>query len=440
MRFFPSDHSRRIRFGLVALILTAGPALGQAFEPNPGDAIEVREGDVWSSAELVGREGRRWQIRYADGTEEWITADRLRAPGSASGDAGEGPADPDTDAPEPEPQPVVRRFKSRQQVEFKVHSRWQPATVKRVVDDLYLVATNDGFGDKEFFWKWVDADRLRAPGEDHEGPDTFSQFEERVGNDSIRDSLRDARKSYKAHLAKQAQTPRTESGRADPFAPPPASFPTTEADRSTLQTLGLRIGVGPADLTPDPADGPDFLQRPVAITLRNGKGRSSITDRVAVSRGRFALAVIEDRPSGSAKALFAERVDLKNGRSIAATAFDFASMPVAISPNGNRIAGRSNGFHSGSFQRLDLWDWSGREPQHQLSFRPADAPERERDGDIDTMQFITDDRLLVLTEGGDLSVWDAESGRGVWEVTGLVEPGDVCAEPRRALRGGAARR
>ena len=77
--------------GTVAWSLWSGAAYGQAAaDLEPGAAVEVREGDVWSSAELVKREGRRFQIRYADGTEEWVTQERLRVGGAEAEGAGGG--------------------------------------------------------------------------------------------------------------------------------------------------------------------------------------------------------------------------------------------------------------------------------------------------------------------------------------------------------------
>jgi hypothetical protein len=55
--------------------------------PASGAPVQVREGDSWSSATFVRKEGRRLLIKYPDGSEEWVTADRMRTP-SGSGTAG----------------------------------------------------------------------------------------------------------------------------------------------------------------------------------------------------------------------------------------------------------------------------------------------------------------------------------------------------------------
>jgi hypothetical protein len=79
----------------VVIGLVSGLALAsvsRAAEYVSGDKVEVREGDKWSPATVATKEGRKIQIRYSDGTEEWVTDDRLRPPGAAAG-AGSGPAD-----------------------------------------------------------------------------------------------------------------------------------------------------------------------------------------------------------------------------------------------------------------------------------------------------------------------------------------------------------
>jgi hypothetical protein len=53
----------------------------------PGATRVVRAGDAWSSATFLKREGHKYDVRYADGTDEWVTIDRLRIPGAPLADA-----------------------------------------------------------------------------------------------------------------------------------------------------------------------------------------------------------------------------------------------------------------------------------------------------------------------------------------------------------------
>ena len=69
---------------------------------RPGQAVEAREGDDWSAATVQKQEGRKFQVKYGDGTEEWVTADRLRPAGGAAGDgagATDAPASPSAASP-----------------------------------------------------------------------------------------------------------------------------------------------------------------------------------------------------------------------------------------------------------------------------------------------------------------------------------------------------
>ena len=416
----------RSRFGFrlsksfIAMVvaMTWGVTLhAQSFAPSPGDAVEVREGDTWSAAEFLAKEGRRFQIRYDDGTEEWITADRLRPPG---GDA-TPPAKPTRKKP--------RTFRANQQVELKDGREWKPATVKRVGGDLYLVATNDTWGEKEFFWMWVDAARLRTPGEAHEGPDRRDQFEEKVGSSSIRESQREARAAYNKYLqeqaAKGATTPTADGSTPEAVA---GVLVVSDADRSEINlNAGLPLpGVGFDTATPDPAEG-----RPVDtrwLRLRGGAGEFFEKVQSISVNGRFGLVVIEDSPPGGTKKLYLERVDLKSGKTDLISGANPTSRPVAISPDGRLVVGRSDEWGFGEKQRLDVLEWKRNELAHVVSFKPFGlGSDHERD--IREACFISGEHLLVLSEGGTASVWDARNAKALWEVPDLARGAAFAVSP-----------
>jgi hypothetical protein len=69
-----------------------------------GQSIEVREGDTWSAATIIRREGRRYLIHYAgsdSSSDEWVGTDRMRLPGST--DASAAPPAPTTPSGSDEP-------------------------------------------------------------------------------------------------------------------------------------------------------------------------------------------------------------------------------------------------------------------------------------------------------------------------------------------------
>jgi hypothetical protein len=395
----------------IAVVLALGTSVAaQAYDP--GDTLEVREGDVWSPATLVRQEGRRLLVRYEDGTEEWVGNDRLR------------PADQEqtADDVEPTPRERPRTFRRGQTVELKDGRRWKPAQVKQVAPPLYLVATDDAFGRQEFHWAWVDAPRLRNPGEDFEGADAFSQFEEKVLNDTIRQSQRRATAAYEDHQKKQQQTARDEeTGERDPFAPPPFDHPVSEPDTGEMKDLRL-IDAGWDQVRVDPA--PAGRVRTLSIDSQLPAGSFFARPERVATAGGSALLVIKDEPPGGAQTLLIERFDLDRGRSAAAMEVDAASLPMALSPDGRGVVGRSNGFHLGSKHRLDFWHWAGRELEHRRSFVPK--PEGNfgnRSADIAAAAFAGPSLVVVETgygSGRELSAWTYPEGVGRWR---MIEPG-----------------
>jgi hypothetical protein len=92
---------------LTGLILA--PALAFADGPAPagaGSKIEVREGDTWTTVTVERKEGRKYFVRYDDGTEEWIGPDRLRKNGAAM-PASPAPSPAATPTPEPPGAPPI---------------------------------------------------------------------------------------------------------------------------------------------------------------------------------------------------------------------------------------------------------------------------------------------------------------------------------------------
>lgn len=339
---------------------------------------------------------------------------------------------PQSQAPPPGPDeqaPVgakPRRFQRGQDIELKDRNTWKPATIQRVSGELYLIATKDTRGKKQFFWIWVNADRLRAPGDAHEGPDVFSQFGQRLGNDSIKDSARKAKQAYQDHQRKQTQspartpakpdTPNTTAATAEDAATT-RTLEISEPDRSAMQQLPVHPGQGIASLVPDP--GQVFPLRQFSAPLRAGKGEIMEKPRVVAVHGRFALVVVEDARPGKAKQVYVERFNLAAGRSDAVATLDPTSMPLAVSPDGQLLAARANGFHSGSMQRLDIWEWDGPKPQHVISFQPT-ALDHNSSNDILSIHFINPQHMLVRCKSGTISAWEPRSARGLWEVTGFT--------------------
>jgi hypothetical protein len=104
-----------------------------------GQAVEVREGDTWSSATVLKREGRRYQVHYANSdaaSDEWVGPDRIRLPGGATPPPAGPPADvptavtpPADTAPAPTRPPVSHRSRPKPEDMFAEPDEVMPVTV-----------------------------------------------------------------------------------------------------------------------------------------------------------------------------------------------------------------------------------------------------------------------------------------------------------------------
>ena len=101
MNRIQSVAARLLLASALAGTLTAAPALAASPQTyQTGQGVEVREGDSWSAASVVQKEGRKYLVHYAGAnasTDEWVGADRMRLPGQPGTPA----------AAEPMPTPVT---------------------------------------------------------------------------------------------------------------------------------------------------------------------------------------------------------------------------------------------------------------------------------------------------------------------------------------------
>ena len=321
-------------------------------------------------------------------------------------------------------------FRRGENVELKVHARWVLAEVRQVRPPLYLVATRDSFGDKEFFWRWVDGPRLRRPGSEKEGAGTFDQFEHRVSNDTVSESFKKAKTKYAAEQkAARLDGGASRSGRRapgptepkpahhDPLSAPPIEGPVVDADRKDLQTLTLDTELGWANAATDPAA--DVPDRRLAVRLRGSKwpGRPRVWLRGDTAVVRSTVTAGGAR---SKRPFMAVRVDLSRRRVTGEATFDIATRPEAMGPDGTVVAGWSNGFHLGTRHRVDVWDWATGPPKLRLSFAPAAGATKSK-SDVVGLELPVDERLLTVTSDGWLTAWAlrGRTVRGLWEVPGV---------------------
>ena len=145
-----------------------------------GRRSRCAEGDTWSAATILKREGRKYQVRYAGGdpsTDEWVTADRLRAPGTAAGAAGDRPSRrprlpqsrprragktppaPAAAAPRPPRRSPPSTGRSAARAEVKWGGTYRKATIVNKRGEWYLINYENGP-----FEEWVEPWRIRKVG------------------------------------------------------------------------------------------------------------------------------------------------------------------------------------------------------------------------------------------------------------------------------------
>jgi hypothetical protein len=402
---------------MVALCI---PALGQAAKPaakaggfKPDDKVEVREGDEWSAATIVKQEGRKILIRYEDGTEEWVTSDRLRQPGvagkaPAAADKPAGPAKPVAPA-----KPAVKeQFAVGAKIEVKDHSSWDPATIKNRDGDLYLVAT-DRFP-TQFHWKWAHVSGVRKIGSSKEGPSRAKTVG--VHNQSIDKARLEARKAF-ANIEEELAADATRGDKAaSPFAAAPYDKPISDVKFDKVNDL-LAAGA-PAKLgvfDPLPAAAAKLSGKPVTIKGKGEWPKESV-ETVLIGGGKGVVP----HYSGSAsdmRTLRIELLDLAGGKNVGMIKADPLSKPMALSPSGNRMAGVAHGFHSGTRKRVDIFELApgATELEHLISFTPYVTSEYHWK-DVEWVSFADDDHLMTCTWQGDLICWDPAKATALWRI------------------------
>ena len=254
--------------------------------------IEVREGDTWSSATYVKREGRRFQVRYGDGTDEWVAGDRLRI----AGDAASTPTTGEAKATAPR----KTRFVVGDTAEVRDNFKWGPARVEKTASGWFLVQQT------EFpsHYLWVEPWRLRVCGSAYDiegrphmimptdssspppdgtpGQTTRNNGESRFGGTAV--TVRDELPSVSAPMRHSAEALKLDA-------------PTTQPSAKAFKTFPLQVDkFRKFNLTPC-SDGSGFAMlwtswpgRPTDVQVLDLAGRRSLSPSIAL--GGKSLMVI----------------------------------------------------------------------------------------------------------------------------------------------------
>jgi hypothetical protein len=394
----------------------ATPAAVDPASLKPDQAVEVREGDEWSKATFLKREGRKLQVRYADGTDEWVTADRLRVPGAAGAAPADGkPGATTKKAPK-------ETFAIGAKVEVKSTAWWKPATIKNKDGDLYLIVYDDR--PKEMWWEWVHPGIIRKPGSDQDWPEWGNGVGVRMsGVAKAKDEAKLKFANIDAEMAAAAK-----GEKKDPFAPLAYDKPITDAKLDKVDDI--IPGAGPAKLAAfDPAPALKLAERGYVLKGKGSKWQSGGPAALMLAGTRGVAAYTTDGMGADTRTASLELLDLAGGRSLDLVDADPMSMPRDLSPSGEHIVGVQHGFHSGTRVRVDLHSIkSGAKVEHVASFVPYSGDKTYKD--VDYARFAgDDDHILTCNNGGSLVLWDAPKATAVWRVklpwqsTPAVSPG-----------------
>lgn len=204
----------RIALG-VTLSLTLGSwALAQTVYTQ-GQSVEVREGDSWSAARIMAKEGRKYRVRIDGGTdEEWVGADRLRTPVAAN----QAKASPDPARTVPAGgQTELPKWTVGQLLESKRGSTWRTGRIARI-ENGWIMVLYDTAGYRE----WVEPWRVRARG----------STEDRLGKAPMHADVSPDQPAPK-DVPPQPQPPAT------PIADPPLAAASNGAN--SLWTVGQNV-------------------------------------------------------------------------------------------------------------------------------------------------------------------------------------------------------
>ncbi len=397
----------RLKFLTLILILTfAGAAAAQTAKPpafEEGQKVQVREGDTWSTATIVKKEGRRFQIRYEDSKEEeWVAADRIRPAGADAGNpapAGADKADPaKKDAAA---KPAVINWPSGSKVQAKWGGLWFDATIVNRRGEWYLVEYT-----RDKSREWVEHWRIRKVGDT---ADTIGHARPngrwKAGDNPPREKAGEPPEPIGASARTAEQKKAMEEFKQDP------AF--READLDGVKDLELRGVAADSKIPADPAP-PAKAVRPVKFAGASGEFFESMKTLVIARSGNFAAGIHENAPPGKEAQSKLERLDLANGKSAGVFPMSSKMALFDISDDGKLIALRNDEFGFGNNTRLEIWALDGPQIRKVLILFPYDKESWGPDRDINDAWLLDNSSVLTVNSKGKLVLWSIATGKAIY--------------------------
>jgi hypothetical protein len=370
---------------------------------DEGQKVEVREGDKWSAATIVKKEGRRYLIRYEGATEEeWVAGDRIRATGTNTPAA---PLKPEAQKEAPKA-PAIANWPNGANVQVKWGGLWSDASIVNRRGEWYLIEYQRGGRE------WVEHWRIRKAGstEDDIG---YAKPNPRwkVGDNPPREKAGEPPEPIGGGGRKERAEIKAE------FSNDPAF---KEADPDAAKDIDLHANGGMLKLTPDPA-APAANVRPIKPAGASKEFFETMKDLVISRDGKFAAVIHLNAPPGQEAQLKLERFDLAAGKSAGVFPLPTNMVLLDISPDGKLVALRNDVFGFGKSSRLEVWAIDGTAIKKVCILFPYEKQPTGPDRDI-SGAWLPDTATVITTNSkGRLVLWDMSTGKATYRAQ--ITPG-----------------
>ncbi len=149
----------------------------------------------------------------------------------------------------------------------------------------------------------------------------------------------------------------------------------------------------------------DFFENPQQILLSPAEQRAFVVN-VQTHRGQK---------------INVQALDLQRGRISGSGLFSTQVAPIAVSPDGQRILARSQSFGFGKQTELRLYTRDGLKATPEKAWVPyhhhaADGLHSMRNADVVWAEFLGNDRVMTLSEAGELAVWTIAELKPLYQI------------------------
>lgn len=398
--------------GAMSLAVSSAPVRAQAAAFDAGQAVEVREGDVWSKVTIVKKEGRRYQIRYDDGTEEWVTADRLRAVGAAGAAGGAaGNATNTATPPKPATQPAAPAapaFKPKQAVEVKWGGMWFKSEIVRKQGEWYLIEYKESTGGRE----WVEPWRIREAGSKDDVP--YARPNPRVQKNEGPPSPKPGAMPEEGRRGRggAAGGDAASAGSDDPL------FRKTDLAGVREAVVEVKANAAPKL----PAVTTPSLPPKGRIAVRGPESAAELAGVLPAPGGAVVyLGYIAKAHGGEVAnaATHLERIDFSTGRPTGVWELSTGMVPTAVSVDGNVLVltrPLTNAFSKP--ENVEIWSIEqngSNKPVKKHLLIPFDGEQWPR-REIKRVLLSPDGKRLLVTNGENRGVvYDTSTGAPAWQ-------------------------